>query len=51
MREIFVLIVRINQIKFALNVKKLIIIAKNVNLIKIIINGGVFNVINHHILD
>jgi len=48
---IFVLIVKISQIKFALNVKKLIKIVKNVNLIKILINNSVFNVINHHIID
>jgi len=48
---IFALIVKINQIKFALNVKKLIKIANNVNLMKILINGSVFNVINYHIID
>jgi len=51
MKVIFVLIVKIDQIKFALNVKKLIKIAKNVNLMKILINGSVFNVISYHIID
>jgi len=46
---IFALIVKINQIKFALNAKKLIKIAKDVN--KILINDSVFNVINYHIID
>jgi len=48
---IFVLIVKINQIKFALNVKKLIKIVKNVILKKILINDSVFNVINYHLIN
>jgi len=51
MIAIFVLIVKINQIKFASNVKKLIKIAKNVKLMKILINDSVFNVIINHIID
>jgi len=48
---IFVLIVKINQIKIVLSVKKLIKIAKDVNLIKIQINYSVLNAINYHIID
>jgi len=51
MITIFVLIVKISQIKFVLSVKKLIKIAKNVNLMKILINDGVFNVISYHSID
>jgi len=46
MLVIFVLIV---PIKFALNVKKLIKIVKNVNFMKILMN--VFNVINYHLIN
>jgi len=48
---IFVLIVKIFQIKFALNAKKLIKIVKNVNLMKILMKYSVFNVINYHLIN